>query len=265
MRRVPNHLQVKVIKWFDYLWLTQKCSDEERAVSCLPDKLKAEIAINVHLDTLKRVEIFQNTEAGFLCELVLRLRPVLFSPGDYICRKVPWRSASTLSGRLEGCAPDIPTIEVSIPTRQLLAEVVQSCYKTDYGILRSPEQEFVSNFNSPSSCTDLLYRYSPDDDVGEPLVIQLSRYYIFLTRNPDFRRRIRQKLRAASHVRSTKFQTRSQLVCYRHHRDPKTKNSRNSPEEFLATYYASALLKYVAEVTYGNNNRISTLRDVFES
>lgn len=87
MRRVPSHLQVKVIKWFDYLWLTQKCSDEERAVSCLPDKLKAEIAINVHLDTLKRVEIFQNTEAGFLCELVLRLRPVLFSPGDYICRK----------------------------------------------------------------------------------------------------------------------------------------------------------------------------------
>ncbi|CAL4065099.1 unnamed protein product, partial [Meganyctiphanes norvegica] len=87
MRRVPNHLQGKVIKWFDYLWLTQKCSDEERAVSCLPDKLKAEIAIHVHLDTLKRVEIFQNTEAGFLCELVLRLRPVLFSPGDYICRK----------------------------------------------------------------------------------------------------------------------------------------------------------------------------------
>ena len=51
------------------------------------DKLKGEIAIHVHLDTLKRVEIFQNTEAGFLCELVLRLIPVLFSPGDYICRK----------------------------------------------------------------------------------------------------------------------------------------------------------------------------------
>ena len=51
------------------------------------DKLKGEIAIHVHLDTLKRVEIFQNTEAGFLCELVLSLKPVLFSPGDYICRK----------------------------------------------------------------------------------------------------------------------------------------------------------------------------------
>lgn len=34
-----------------------------------------------------QVEIFQNTEAGFLNELVLRLKPVLFSPGDFICRK----------------------------------------------------------------------------------------------------------------------------------------------------------------------------------
>lgn len=56
-------------------------------MACLPDRLKAEIAIHVHLDTLKRVDIFQNTEAGFLCELVLRLKPVLFSPGDYVCRK----------------------------------------------------------------------------------------------------------------------------------------------------------------------------------
>lgn len=67
--------------------MSQKSSDEERSVGCLPDRLKAEIAIHVHLNTLKRVDIFQNTEAGFLCELVLRLKPVLFSPGDYVCRK----------------------------------------------------------------------------------------------------------------------------------------------------------------------------------
>ena len=30
------------------------------------DKLKGEIAIHVHLDTLKRVEIFQNTEVFFV-------------------------------------------------------------------------------------------------------------------------------------------------------------------------------------------------------
>jgi len=72
-------------------------TDNELHVFAIPDKLKAEIAIHVHLDTLKRVEIFQNTEAGFLCELVLRLRPVLFSPGDYICRKGNRRTASVRS------------------------------------------------------------------------------------------------------------------------------------------------------------------------
>ena len=64
-----------------------KCAQMKCFTFRSADKLKAEIAIHVHLDTLKRVEIFQNTEAGFLCELVLRLRPVLFSPGDFICRK----------------------------------------------------------------------------------------------------------------------------------------------------------------------------------
>ena len=65
----------------------QKKIQKIKQIFFFSDKLKGEIAIHVHLDTLKRVEIFQNTEAGFLCELVLRLRPVLFSPGDYICRK----------------------------------------------------------------------------------------------------------------------------------------------------------------------------------
>ncbi|KAK2575506.1 hypothetical protein KPH14_011227 [Odynerus spinipes] len=125
MRRVPNHLQVKVIKWFDYLWLTQKCSDEEKAVSCLPDKLKAEIAINVHLETLRRVEIFQNTEAGFLCELVLRLRPVLFSPGDYICRKgeVGKEMYIVNRGRLQVVADDGKTVLATLKAGSYFGEI----------------------------------------------------------------------------------------------------------------------------------------------
>ncbi|OON13687.1 cyclic nucleotide-binding domain protein, partial [Opisthorchis viverrini] len=87
IRCVPYPLQERVINWFDYLWYTNKITDEDNVLNSLPDKLKAEIAIQMHLDTLKRVEIFQNTEEGFLSELVLRLRMVLFAPGDYVCRK----------------------------------------------------------------------------------------------------------------------------------------------------------------------------------
>ncbi|XP_071749640.1 uncharacterized protein [Lepeophtheirus salmonis] len=125
LRRVPKNIQNKVIKWFDYLWLTQKSSDEERAISCLPDKLKGEIAIHVHLDTLKRVEIFQNTEAGFLCELVLRLRPVLFSPGDYICRKgeVGKEMYICARGRLEVVVDEGKTVLATLKAGSYFGEI----------------------------------------------------------------------------------------------------------------------------------------------
>ncbi|KFP86162.1 Cyclic nucleotide-gated olfactory channel, partial [Acanthisitta chloris] len=85
--KVSKDLEAKVIKWFDYLWTNKKVVDEREVLKNLPDKLRAEIAINVHLETLKKVRIFQDCEAGLLAELVLKLRPEVFSPGDYICRK----------------------------------------------------------------------------------------------------------------------------------------------------------------------------------
>ncbi|KAM6907549.1 cyclic nucleotide gated channel subunit alpha 2b [Xenentodon cancila] len=86
-RKVSKELETRVIKWFDYLWTNKKAVDEQEVLKNLPNKLRAEIAINVHLDTLKKVRIFKDCEAGLLVELVLKLRPQVFSPGDYICRK----------------------------------------------------------------------------------------------------------------------------------------------------------------------------------
>uniref|UniRef100_A0A7N8YAP5 Cyclic nucleotide-gated cation channel-like n=1 Tax=Mastacembelus armatus TaxID=205130 RepID=A0A7N8YAP5_9TELE len=86
-RHVSKVLEQRVIRWFDYLWTNQKTIDEQEVLRNLPNKLRAEIAINVHLDTLKKVRIFQDCEAGLLVELVLKLKPQVFSPGDYICRK----------------------------------------------------------------------------------------------------------------------------------------------------------------------------------
>ena len=73
-RRVGKDLENRVIKWFDYLWSNKQSMDEESVLGMLPDKLKAEIAIHVHLDTLKKVRIFQDTEKGLLVDLVLKLK-----------------------------------------------------------------------------------------------------------------------------------------------------------------------------------------------
>ena len=86
-RCVGKDLQARVIKWFDYLWMNSKTLNEQEVLQYLPDKLKTEIAIHVHFATLKKVNIFEQCEAGLLEELVLKLRAQVFSPGDYVCRK----------------------------------------------------------------------------------------------------------------------------------------------------------------------------------
>ncbi|KAF8785190.1 Cyclic nucleotide-gated cation channel subunit like protein [Argiope bruennichi] len=86
-RKVSKELENRVIKWFDYLWINRQSLDEDDVISVLPDKLKAEIAIYVHLDTLKRVELFQDCEPGLLVQMILKLKLQMFSSGDYICRK----------------------------------------------------------------------------------------------------------------------------------------------------------------------------------
>lgn len=55
-RHVSKVLEQRVIRWFDYLWTNQKTIDEQEVLKSLPNKLRAEIAINVHLDTLKKVK-----------------------------------------------------------------------------------------------------------------------------------------------------------------------------------------------------------------
>ena len=49
LRSVERTLQDRIICWFDYLWGAKKGVDETGVLAYLPDKLRAEIAINVHL------------------------------------------------------------------------------------------------------------------------------------------------------------------------------------------------------------------------
>ena len=63
-RKVNKELEARVVKWFDYLWNNKQSLGGESVLAALPPKLKSEIAINIHMNTLKRVAIFQECEAG---------------------------------------------------------------------------------------------------------------------------------------------------------------------------------------------------------
>ena len=71
----------------DYTWSQQKSFDEHAMLSYLPLKMRTDIAMRVHYSTLGKVKLFRNCEPGLLKDLVVLLRPVIYLPGDYICRK----------------------------------------------------------------------------------------------------------------------------------------------------------------------------------
>ena len=124
-RHVGKYLQDRVIKWFDYQWTTNQTLNEEKILHSLPNKLQAEIAIHVHFETLKQVKIFEKCEAGLLEELVLKLKPQLFSPGDYVCRKgdVGREMYIIKHGRLEVVAEDKVTVYATLKDGGYFGEI----------------------------------------------------------------------------------------------------------------------------------------------
>ncbi|XP_013930273.1 PREDICTED: cyclic nucleotide-gated cation channel alpha-4-like, partial [Thamnophis sirtalis] len=86
-RQVSRQLQHRVVDWQQHLQMNKKMTGELQILQHLPERLRAEVAISVHLPTLRKVQIFQSCEQSLLEELVLKLKPQVYSPGEYVCRK----------------------------------------------------------------------------------------------------------------------------------------------------------------------------------
>ena len=125
LRGIGMDLQSRVVKWFDYTWNNKQSVDDKQALEYLPEKLRAEISIHVHMKTLRRVAIFQDCEPGLLVELVLQLRLQVFSPGDYICRKgdIGKEMYIIKRGRLQVVSEDGKKVFVTLSDGAVFGEV----------------------------------------------------------------------------------------------------------------------------------------------
>lgn len=85
--KVPSMVQDRVKLWMHYTWEHQKIFNENEVLSFLPPKMRTDLALKVHYATLSKVKLFQDCDTGLLKELVTKLRPMIFLPGDYICRQ----------------------------------------------------------------------------------------------------------------------------------------------------------------------------------
>ncbi|VDM58330.1 unnamed protein product [Angiostrongylus costaricensis] len=85
-RMVTPAIQERVIACFTYMHSVHQLYDEQELLDVLPPRLQGQIAVNLHMDTLKKVELFKQCSAGFLYEVVLRIKQQIYSPNDYLFR-----------------------------------------------------------------------------------------------------------------------------------------------------------------------------------
>ncbi|KAK7169243.1 hypothetical protein R3I93_005282 [Phoxinus phoxinus] len=86
-RRISKELQNRVNDWYQHLHINKKITRENEILRHLPITLQTATAVSVHLPTLSKVTIFQNCEKSLLEQLVLKLTPQVYSPGEYVCKK----------------------------------------------------------------------------------------------------------------------------------------------------------------------------------
>jgi len=131
-RNVNPDLQERVLKWFDNSWTSTQGLDERLIFQeFLPSNLQAEIAINIHIQSLKRVNIFQDCEPGLLQQLVTKLKLQVFSPNDFVCKKgdIGKEMYFIKSGRL---------VVVSDDGKKVFANLEEGSYFGEISILDIP-------------------------------------------------------------------------------------------------------------------------------
>jgi voltage-gated potassium channel len=86
-REIPQGLQKRIRNYYEYLWKQKIGSNEADFIAGLPDGLKTEVELFLKRDILERIPIFKGINDNFLREVSLHLRPVVYTPGDYIFKK----------------------------------------------------------------------------------------------------------------------------------------------------------------------------------
>lgn len=84
---LPQSTKQRVKDWLNFTWKRQQTFDEQEILNALPIKSCTDISLNLHLDMLKQVELFQVVERPIICEFVTKLRPILYLPGDFVFEK----------------------------------------------------------------------------------------------------------------------------------------------------------------------------------
>ena len=124
-RNIPPRLQRRLRDYYAYLWENQLVYDESSVMADLPDSLRTEVALFLRRDFIEHAPLFRGASHELVREMALQLRPVVFTPGDFIILVGQYgRNMYFISrGTVEIIAPDGKTVLDTLKDGQFFGEV----------------------------------------------------------------------------------------------------------------------------------------------
>ncbi|XP_044151315.1 cyclic nucleotide-gated cation channel beta-3 [Bufo gargarizans] len=85
--KIPRHVQKRVRTWYEYTWDSQGMLDESELLEEMPTKMQLAIAVDVNLAIVNNVELFKGCDNQMIQDLLLKLKSIVYLPGDFVCKK----------------------------------------------------------------------------------------------------------------------------------------------------------------------------------
>ncbi|XP_009702454.1 PREDICTED: cyclic nucleotide-gated cation channel beta-3, partial [Cariama cristata] len=84
---IPKVVQNRVRTWYEYTWDSQGMLDESELLEQMPTKMQLAVAIDVNFAIVNKVDLFKGCDTQMIYDMLLRLKSIVYLPGDFVCKK----------------------------------------------------------------------------------------------------------------------------------------------------------------------------------
>uniref|UniRef100_A0A8C8ALZ5 Cyclic nucleotide gated channel subunit beta 3 n=1 Tax=Otus sunia TaxID=257818 RepID=A0A8C8ALZ5_9STRI len=84
---IPKVVQNRVRTWYEYTWDSQGMLDESELLEKMPTKMQLDLAIDVNFAIVNKVDLFKGCDTQMIYDMLLRLKSIVYLPGDFVCKK----------------------------------------------------------------------------------------------------------------------------------------------------------------------------------
>ena len=124
-RKIPPQVQDRIYDYYSYLWENRMGYDESRVLADLPPSLQEELSLVLRRELIEQVPFLQGASDKLIRDLCLKLKPLVFTPGDYIvvAGEVGNEMYFVSHGAVDVIAPDGKTILTTLKSGSFFGEI----------------------------------------------------------------------------------------------------------------------------------------------